>query len=301
MTESEIASRRPAAVLRGLVDHYDGYAFADAPVGVHRGLPSRYLTVVLTLDAPLQLTAMPDPAQAPGSFDALIGGLHSAPAGIRMGGPSAGIQLALTPAGARALFDAPAGKLRSSVVSLDDVIGAEADRLVARLRDAPSWPARFAVLDETLTRRLTLARHAARPEVVWAWDRLVRRHGNAAVAAIADEVGWSRRHLTAQFDAELGLTPKMAGRVLRFESSVALLRAHPRARLADVAADCGYADQAHMTRDWGRLAGCPPSRWLAEEYAYVVVAPDAVHAPAVAAEATEVVAPVQVTVRQQDR
>lgn len=269
MSESELVQWRPAEALRGLVDRYDGYAFADSPPGIHRGLPSRYLTVVLTLDAPLVLDKMPDPDQLPGRFDALIGGLHSHPAGIRMGGPHSGIQLSLTPAGSRALFGASAGELRSSVVSLLDVIGPDAERIVAQLRAARDWGTRFSQLDRALTRRLDTSVTPPRPEVVWAWDRLVRRSGRAAVTTIADEVGWSRRHLSAQFDAELGLTPKVAARVLRFEYSVARLKAVPIARLADVAYASGYADQAHMARDWRQLAGCPPSVWLHEEFPYV--------------------------------
>jgi AraC-like DNA-binding protein len=107
---------------------------------------------------------------------------------------------------------------------------------------------------------------------VWAWDRLVTRRGSTPVTAIAAEVGWSRRHLTARFDQEFGLTPKVAARVLRFEASVARLRAAPHARIADVAAAAGFADQAHMSREWRDLAGCAPSRWISEEFPYVQAA-----------------------------
>lgn len=267
--ESELVRRRPTDALRGLVDHYDGYAFADTPVTIHRGLPSRHLTVVLTLDSPLQMATMPDPQQQPASFDALIGGLHARPAHIRMGGPHAGIQLAVTPAGVRALFGHPAGELRSSVIDLAALIGPHAERIVDQLRTARNWGSRFALLDRVLTRRLGAAPRPARPEVVWAWDRLVRRGGREAVSSIAGEVGWSRRHLSAQFDAELGLTPKVAGRVLRFEHSVTYLKAAPAQRLAEVAHASGYADQAHMAREWRELAGCPPSVWLREEFPFV--------------------------------
>jgi AraC-like DNA-binding protein len=272
MAADELVRRRPAPSLRGLVEHYDGYAFADAPAGTHRGLPSRHLTVVLTLDRPLEMAAMPDPLQGPAEFDALIGGLHSSPARIRMGGPQSGVQLGLTPAGARAVFGCPAGELRSCVVPLADVLGPAADRLVARLREAQTWEARFSLLDEALTRRLDGHTGDARPEVVWAWDRLVTRRGSTPVTAIAAEVGWSRRHLTARFDQEFGLTPKVAARVLRFEASVARLRAAPHARIADVAAAAGFADQAHMSREWRDLAGCAPSRWISEEFPYVQAA-----------------------------
>jgi AraC-like DNA-binding protein len=44
-----------------------------------------------------------------------------------------------------------------------------------------------------------------------------------------------------------------------------MLRTAARPGLAEIAARCGYADQAHLTREWRELAGCTPSTWLAEE------------------------------------
>ena len=41
---------------------------------------------------------------------------------------------------------------------------------------------------------------------------------------------------------------------------------HADRALADLAADCGYFDQAHLAREFRALAGCPPSQWLAEEF-----------------------------------
>ena len=94
----------------------------------------------------------------------------------------------------------------------------------------------------------------------------------AGVAEVADEVGYSRRHLGGLLRAEVGLTPKEYQRVARFERSRALVMAAAaagRVSLADVAARAGYADQAHLAREWVRLAGCPPSTWMAEELPFV--------------------------------
>ncbi|MGH3331891.1 MAG: helix-turn-helix domain-containing protein, partial [Nocardioidaceae bacterium] len=72
----------------------------------------------------------------------------------------------------------------------------------------------------------------------------------------------------AQFKGEYGLTPKQAARVMRFEHSWDLLRMAPR-RLADVAATTGYADQAHMTREWRDLAGYTPVEWRRSEFPFL--------------------------------
>nr|WP_245207882.1 helix-turn-helix domain-containing protein [Rhodococcus gordoniae] len=85
------------------------------------------------------------------------------------------------------------------------------------------------------------------------------------VRAVADELGWSRRHLTNRCTAEFGLSPKEVARVARFDRSRKMLRADPTRRLADIAVVCGFYDQAHLARDWRDLAGVPPSRWLEDE------------------------------------
>jgi AraC-like DNA-binding protein len=83
---------------------------------------------------------------------------------------------------------------------------------------------------------------------------------------VAEEVGYSRRRLITLVRQETGLAPKEYQRVARFESSRALLGHRP---LATVAADCGYADQAHLARDWADLAGCAPTTWLREEFPFL--------------------------------
>ena len=79
---------------------------------------------MLSLGPPVDVTVMPDPAQAPASFDALVGGLHASPVTIAYERSQRGIQLDLTPFGARALFGVPAGALGSAVVALDELLGA---------------------------------------------------------------------------------------------------------------------------------------------------------------------------------
>ena len=110
------------------------------------------------------------------------------------------------------------------------------------------------------------------PEVAWAWRALLASRGRLPVAELARQLGWSRRHLGERFRDALGLAPKPAARVLRFEAACG--DARPRARgarrrLAELAVACGYHDQAHLTREWQALAGCPPAEWIARELPFV--------------------------------
>ena len=261
----------PAGPLRRYVAAYTGYRQRGVPPARHRGLPSPYLTLIFTLDEPLTIAAHPDPGQPAGEFGTLLGGLHSAPALITHAGAQSGIQVALRPLGARALLGLPAGELAELDVPAEAVLGGVCAELRDRLRAAAGWPQRFAVLDEILLRQVG-ARTDVSPEVSWAWQQLLRQGGALPVSELAAGTGWSGRHLTSRFRAEIGLTPKAAARVIRFDRTRRLLVRHltqhaaTEYRLADLAADCGYFDQAHLAREFRTLAGCPPSQWLAEEF-----------------------------------
>ena len=122
-TIAESVVRRPPTMLPPYVESYVGYHYAGFAPGEHMGLPSRHLTFIVTFDAPLELTQLPDGARRSESFDTLVGGLHTSPAVIRHDGNQHGIQLQVTPAGSRALFRMPAAELASTVVTLDQLWG----------------------------------------------------------------------------------------------------------------------------------------------------------------------------------
>lgn len=256
----------PDPRLRPLVDRYVGYRYLGFPAGVHLGLPSRSLTVVLALGPATRMTRMPSEDQQPREFRALASGLHPGAVGIGHDGDQYGVQLDLTPLGSRLLLGVPAGELAGLVLELPDLLGPDADELLQRMADGLGWPERFAVLNEVLLRRTFRGDEQLPPRPLrQAWEVLVRSGGLVRVDSLAERVGWGRRHLTERFLREYGLTPKEVGRVIRFEQSTKLLRSGRFTRLADVAARCGYYDQAHLTREWNALAGCPPSVWLATE------------------------------------
>ncbi|MGH9057706.1 MAG: helix-turn-helix domain-containing protein [Acidimicrobiales bacterium] len=264
---SEAVTATPAPPLRAVIKSYRGYrSFGGPPV--HRGLPSGALTFIISLDDPVDIAAMPSGLQVPGKFQAFIGGMHDTPAYIRQHGFQHGLSLEMTPLGSRTLLGLPAGELANAVVSLDELVGPSARDLVDRLATARGWRERFVALDEALVRWLKTPSRSV-PEVQRAWEMLVSTAGSVEVSTLADEVGYGRRHLGDLFRRELGLAPKAAARVLRFERSRRLIACPEKPNLAQVAAAAGYYDQAHMTREWTEIAGCPPSVWMAEELPFV--------------------------------
>jgi AraC-like DNA-binding protein len=259
------ASRRPAPPLRPFVERYQGYRQLGYPAGIHKGLPSQYLTFIISFDQPVALEAGPD-GSGGGSWWAFVGGLHHAAATIVHDGNQHGIQISVTPFGARALFGVPAGAMAGEVVHLDELLGTTAHELADRLAATASWDRRFDILDEVLLRATELGDATAPPpEVVEAWRRLVATGGGIEIAGLAAEVGWSRRHFGERFRSEIGLPPKVAARVLRFERARHLLAMPTRPSLSAVAVACGYYDQAHFNREFLEITGWTPTKWMTED------------------------------------
>ncbi len=182
-------------------------------------------------------------------------GLYARPALVAHDGAAHSLQVDLTPLGARRLLGVPLHELADRAVPLDALLGRDADRLVDALATAPGWKRRFALLDAALARRAADA-PPPRPDVAYAWRRLAETHGTTPVAALTRELRCSRRHLASRFREEVGLTPKAFARVVRFRRAADLLR--DGRDLAATAAACGYADQAHLHRDFKALAGITP-------------------------------------------
>ncbi|AXB44235.1 helix-turn-helix domain-containing protein [Amycolatopsis albispora] len=261
------ATRLPHPALRQLVRRYIGYTQHGVTLAVHRGLPSRSVTLVISLAEPVRVVAGPGAEHGPLHRHCVVGGLHLGPVLIEQDAYQQGLHLELNPLGVRALLGVPATELASTTVDAGELPVRWGRDLPARLRELPDWAARFDLLDRELA--AAVAPVTLVSEIQWAWRSMVAGHGGVGVTELAEEIGWSRRHFSERFAREVGVPPKQAARLMRFERSGDLLRAGGWRSLADVAALAGYYDQAHMTNEWRSLAGCPPSRWIAEELPFL--------------------------------
>jgi AraC-like DNA-binding protein len=255
----EMASRDADPRLRGHVRSYIGYFEVMPRPLCRREVPGADVTLIISLGPAIDVF---DAARRGGRFTSFVTGLWDGPALTEHAGYQHGIEVNLTPLGAHRLLGLPMHHLANAVIKLDDVLGAEVERLAERLYEAGDWAARFDLLDAALVERLAAARPAS-PGVAWAWGRLRTTHGAVAVETLAGELGWSRRHLGAQFREQIGLPPKVLARILRFDRVIALLHRSEPERWAEVAYTCGYYDQSHFNRDFRQFAGATPSDFLA--------------------------------------
>lgn len=232
----------------------------------HLGLPSPFLTFIVTLDEPVVIAASGGDRR----LGVVVAGLFTRPETIRMPRRQSGVQAAVHPLAARRLFGLPAAELAGLSLEGEEVLGAAAPRLRERLAEAADWSERFRVLADEMP--LAPGRDVGRgprPEVTEAWRLLAASRGQIRIGELADRVFVSRRRLSTLFGDELGITPKEVARTMRFTHAVARVGGGVRAGtldLAAVAAACGYSDQSHLDREFRGFAGTSPSGWIAEEF-----------------------------------
>jgi AraC-like DNA-binding protein len=179
-----------------------------------------------------------------------------APSGVRGRGRNIEcLQVRMSPLVAHRVLGASA-ELGETVVTLDDLWGHDAVRSHDQLRAAGSWDERFAIAEAALVQRYQAGRPAD-PEVGFAWRQMVTRRGQVRVEGLAAEAGWSRKRLWSRFGSQIGLTPKRAAQLVRFDHAAHRLAAGDSAAL--VAAETGYTDQSHLHRDVMTFAGVTPT------------------------------------------
>jgi AraC-like DNA-binding protein len=171
------------------------------------------------------------------------------------------IEVRLSPLRVHSLLGVAPTELRCAVVDMEDVWGRRALSLRDRLADAETWNERFALTRSFLAQHDEPAR-TPDPEVVASWDRVVTSRGQVMIGELAESCGWSRKRLWSRFESQIGLTPKRAAMLVRFRHAVERLMAGRPA--ADVAADCGYTDQSHLSRDVSSFADTTPGALTGE-------------------------------------
>jgi AraC-like DNA-binding protein len=247
--------------LRPFVQKVWAFGVDREPAAVHRGmervLPTGGMHVAIRL-SPAPLTLFDDVSGANPRVlgHAVVGGARSTFYVRSVAGSSHSVGAQLQPGAASALFGVPAAELAERHTPLEDLWGSEAARVRERLATAGSLEAQLDLFETILAARLADA--PALPPVTA--QALATFADGGRVADVVRCSGYSHRTFIAMFRAAVGLTPKTFCRIHRFQK--ALLRlGRPRESLADLAASAGYADQAHLSREFAAFSGVSPTNY----------------------------------------
>jgi AraC-like DNA-binding protein len=255
----------PAAALSPFVESI--YFISQSPVGPHRHLvtPNGFMDLVIHLEnRPLSWFIGEDRYSVTGP---LLAGPYSKPFHLDFSEFTSVLGVRFKPGAARLFFPIPAHELHNLDVALSDVYRIDADQLIDEVLSASPLQRQIRLLQRHLLAKLngTSGVDAAVEHAV----RLFRRPGNpASVADVEADVGLSHTRFIQLFRESVGMTPKLFGRVQRFQNAVRSIEAGAAVNWAELAADCGYFDQAHLIRDFRQFSGLTPLGYADRVQAY---------------------------------
>jgi len=168
------------------------------------------------------------------------------------------------PGGTSAFVRVPMNELTDRIAELGSLSNELERELLSVSECLPSLAEKIAAVESALIGRLLRGSHDSSAMRLAA--RIVQSAGLISVDQLALDAGISSRQLERRFLREIGVGPKLLGRILRFQQ---VFRAVERldAAWASIAVECGYYDQAHLIRDFNQFAGQTPSVLIAEQSA----------------------------------
>jgi AraC-like DNA-binding protein len=249
-----------------------------------RHVPSTEVPLLLNFGAPHRRLNAVGSGEWTARDGVWVVGLHNRHQLTRAAGERHFMVVRFTPIGAHLFLRLPMHLIANEAVDLGLIDRALARRLVSRIGIAGSWAERFAAMESLIAERVADARMPA--SIGFAWRRLVATDGRIAVGSLATEIDCSHRTLIARFRTCVGFPPKTIERLMRFNRALRSLDALSRTRVnepaskpyldagqqdhqlvrafqwADLAAGCGYFDQAHFIKDFREFAGVTPEAFL---------------------------------------
>ncbi len=188
----EVVARRPPPALADYVRACYSYRELAAGRVVRRKVPGGCVTVVISFEQPLLVDGR--------THTSFVAGMHDRPSITEQAGLQHGLQIDLTPLGARALTGVPMHHLTNEVVPLTNVLSGWCTE---QLAEATTSQCRFELLDDLIAGRLADA-PAQDPVVAWAYQRLAASRGRITVSQLVKETGWTRQHLAERFRDQSG-------------------------------------------------------------------------------------------------
>ena len=253
---------KPCVELRPFVE---AYGVREADFGIEQAsvpLPARRdCCLEFSLQGRYRVVTVATGAEHWAPRSVLVGPSTQRREDLRLSGSLQVFSIRFSPVGFRALFGIPAWLLRDRAMEAEPVLGREIVEVYEQLAavDPAQWETvaerhlltRVGMLDVSVESRI--AGHAA--------AAMQRTRGMLGVAEVAARSAVSTRQLERAFQEQVGVSPKVFGRLLRLDHALEL--AGRGSNWAAIAGACGYFDQSHMVRDFRALTGATPVEFAA--------------------------------------
>lgn len=247
---------KPTAILAPFVNHYWSLKVGGSMPAGERVIPTGSVSLVFHRADPMI-------SQAEGRVQprAFVSGVSMGYEDLTATGALDMLVVVFKPLGSGAFLNVPLDEFRNSNVAVAQTGDIQLRDLSERVLDARSDREAAALIEQFLISRLHRHEGYTFRRIESALQQ-INNNPFADVASSADIACLSARQFNRIFSAQVGVRPKEFMRIVRFQRALYTLQLSPATNLAQLAAGCGYYDQAHMTREFREFSGYTPLEYI---------------------------------------
>lgn len=172
------------------------------------------------------------------------------------------LNIAFRPNGFYRLFQIPLYQLTNKILA-EEFFSVPARRLFDQLQKADEIPQMTAFVDAFLLNFLAKQKLPKTPDgISAASDIMLKKAGLVNIAQLAHDANMSFRNFRRRFYEQVGVSPKLFCRIIRFNTALTSKLKNPRTDWSTIAHDCGYFDQMHLIKDFKEFAGFSPYNFV---------------------------------------
>jgi AraC-like DNA-binding protein len=245
----------PQAPLGRVVECFwtlDGEAEGEASKP-ERILPDGCVELILNFGAEFEQHCDDGPRLQPRNF--LVGQM-TGPIVISPTGRVELLGIRFHPGGTLPFLRVPLHEITDQVVEVGSLSSKLERDLMRVTAESSSLTEKIRAIERLLTHYLADSKHDS--WLMTLAGRIVHSRGLVSVDELASDAGVSSRQLERRFLREVGVGPKLLGRIIRFQQVFRAVE-HCNAAWAEIAIECGYYDQAHLIRDFNQFARRTPA------------------------------------------
>ncbi len=151
------------------------------------------------------------------------------------------------------LLDQPANRLTNKAIPLKGHL-AGGDQIISILERETHLVERIRLISKVI--RVNLHSESNKYLIKYCTERILQTQGNIKVEELAEESGFTARHIGKMFERCVGISPKLYSQIIRLQLSMTKILEDRNMLLVDIAIDSGFFDHAHMNRMYKKLIHC---------------------------------------------
>ncbi|MBK8466919.1 MAG: AraC family transcriptional regulator [Chloracidobacterium sp.] len=170
----------------------------------------------------------------------------------------------LRPEAGSALLGISMAEIRDQIIDLRSILGSREDELFEKLAAAADFNARIVIFEDFFS---AFGETAVSMEMRSCVSAQRSASGSMSVGDCAAYLNWSERRLERAFNEQIGLSPKLFARIIRFQTFLDAIGSND-STLLDGALKAGYYDQAHMIKDFRNFSGVTPTEYFGRDLVF---------------------------------